>query len=70
VRQHRHSAGLDEPAVPVDSQGARIDELVTSGAVLDGERRRQLTAWADGSGLVIEDDYADTNWQLPPSNEA
>ncbi|MET9469493.1 PLP-dependent aminotransferase family protein [Streptomyces sp. NPDC006544] len=28
-----------------------------TGAVLDGERRRELLGWAAGGGIVIEDDY-------------
>jgi GntR family transcriptional regulator / MocR family aminotransferase len=38
-----------------------------TGAVLDGERRRQLGGWARAGGLVIEDDYdAEHRYDRPP----
>ena len=82
ARQHLRNLQLDTPPVPVDSGGLRIDELRASGAaavlltpahqfptgvVLDGERRRQLTSWADEGGLIIEDDYdAEHRYDRPP----
>jgi GntR family transcriptional regulator/MocR family aminotransferase len=35
--------------------------------VLDGERRRELMRWAQGGGLIIEDDYdAEHRYDRPP----
>ncbi|WP_330261263.1 MocR-like pyridoxine biosynthesis transcription factor PdxR [Streptomyces sp. NBC_00539] len=63
---------LETVPVPVDAAGIDVGALVGSGAgaalltpahqfptgvVLDGERRRELLAWAAGGGVVIEDDY-------------
>jgi GntR family transcriptional regulator/MocR family aminotransferase len=71
-RQHERirALGLQLIAQPVDAHGIRVDGLdadavlVTpahqfpTGAVLSGERRRQLLAWAQGHGaLIAEDDY-------------
>ncbi|QEU94249.1 PLP-dependent aminotransferase family protein [Streptomyces kanamyceticus] len=70
VRQHLRPLGT--PPVPVDAQGVRVDALratgapavlltpahqFPTGAVLGGERRRELMDWAREGGLVIEDDY-------------
>lgn len=82
VRQHLREGGLDTPAVPVDSEGVRVDALRATGApavlltpahqfptgvVLGGERRRELMAWAGEGGLVIEDDYdAEHRYDRPP----
>jgi GntR family transcriptional regulator/MocR family aminotransferase len=62
--------GLEPVAQPVDREGLLVDGLdadavlVTpahqfpTGAVLSGDRRRQLLEWARGRGaLVVEDDY-------------
>ena len=71
-RQHERirALGLQLVAQPVDAHGLRVDGLdadivlVTpahqfpTGAVLSGERRRQLLAWArDEGALIAEDDY-------------
>ncbi|WP_441158337.1 MocR-like pyridoxine biosynthesis transcription factor PdxR [Micromonospora sp. H33] len=82
VRQHLNNWGVDTPPVPVDAAGLRVDALVASGVpavmltpahqfptgvVLDGDRRRQLAAWAHAGGLVIEDDYdAEHRYDRPP----
>lgn len=82
VRQHLRDGALDTPAVPVDSDGVRVDALRATGApavlltpahqfptgvVLGGERRRELMAWAADGGLVIEDDYdAEHRYDRPP----
>jgi GntR family transcriptional regulator/MocR family aminotransferase len=82
VRQHLLDGRLDAPAVPVDSEGVRVDALRATGApavlltpahqfptgvVLGGERRRELMAWAADGGLVIEDDYdAEHRYDRPP----
>ncbi|HEX6443718.1 MAG TPA: PLP-dependent aminotransferase family protein [Streptosporangiales bacterium] len=73
---------VDTPPVPVDDGGLRVDVLRASGvpavlltpahqfptgAVLDGDRRRELAAWADAGGLVVEDDYdAEHRYDRPP----
>ncbi|MFC8101681.1 PLP-dependent aminotransferase family protein [Streptomyces sp. NPDC057363] len=73
ARQHLRNQRLDTPAVPVDSQGVRVDVLARTavpavlltpahqfptGAVLSGARRRELMRWAtENDGLIIEDDY-------------
>lgn len=64
--------GLTPTPIPVDERGMRIDELARSGAgialltpahqfptgvVLAPGRRRELLAWANQGGLVLEDDY-------------
>jgi GntR family transcriptional regulator/MocR family aminotransferase len=71
-RQHEriHALGLQLVAQPVDAHGIRVDGLdadvvvVTpahqfpTGAVMSGERRRRLLAWArDHGALIAEDDY-------------
>jgi GntR family transcriptional regulator/MocR family aminotransferase len=82
VRQHLRNWGLATPPVPVDDDGVRVDALRSGtaraviltpahqfpiGVVLGGDRRRQLLAWADGGGLVIEDDYdAEHRYDRPP----
>jgi DNA-binding transcriptional MocR family regulator len=82
VRQHLNNWQVDTPPVTVDAAGVRVDELAASGlpavmltpahqfptgVVLDGERRRQLVAWARAGGLVIEDDYdAEHRYDRPP----
>ncbi|MCO1659073.1 MocR-like pyridoxine biosynthesis transcription factor PdxR [Pseudonocardia humida] len=66
-------AGLRVSAVPVDSQGVRVDDLHASGAravlltpahhcptgaVLSPSRRHQLVEWAHRvDGVILEDDY-------------
>lgn len=72
VRQHLQHWQLETPPVTVDDGGLRVDELRATGApavmltpahqfptgvVLDGQRRRDLMQWAEGGGLIIEDDY-------------
>lgn len=64
--------GLTPVPVPVDDNGLRVSELVSSGlrsvfvtpahqfptgVVMTPDRRRALLDWAAGDGLVIEDDY-------------
>jgi GntR family transcriptional regulator/MocR family aminotransferase len=82
ARQHLWSHGLRTPPVPVDDAGLDVDVLRAGGAravmvtpahqfptgvVLDGARRRELMAWIDGGGLVIEDDYdAEHRYGRPP----
>lgn len=82
VRQHVQNWPADTPPIRVDAGGLRVDELRASGApavmvtpahqfptgvVLDGERRRDLMRWAQGGGLVIEDDYdAEHRYDRPP----
>lgn len=83
ARQHLRHQGLATPPVPVDDQGVRVDALADTGApavlltpahqfptgvVLSGARRRELMAWATGSGgLIIEDDYdAEHRYDRPP----
>jgi GntR family transcriptional regulator/MocR family aminotransferase len=71
-RQHERirALGFKLAAQPVDEQGMRVDGLKAAavlvtpahqfptGAVLSGERRRQLLAWArKGGRLIAEDDY-------------
>ncbi|XRQ15174.1 PLP-dependent aminotransferase family protein [Actinomadura welshii] len=83
VRQHLNHWGMDTPPVPVDTSGARIDRLrattapaalltpahqFPTGAVLTGDRRRDLMRWAAAGGLVIEDDYdAEHRYDRPPT---
>lgn len=72
ARQQLEHGGLDVVGVPVDAAGLDVAALRASGAravlmtpahqfptgvVLDGERRRELLAWAAAGGLVLEDDY-------------
>ncbi|AZM47209.1 GntR family transcriptional regulator [Streptomyces sp. WAC 06738] len=83
TRQHLENGGLDIVPVPVDADGIRVDALratgaravlltpahqFPTGAVLSGERRRELLRWAeDGGGLVLEDDYdAEHRYDRPP----
>jgi GntR family transcriptional regulator/MocR family aminotransferase len=82
VRQHLRNWQLATPAIPVDSDGLRVDDLHASGVaavvltpahqfptgvVLSGERRRQLMQWARQGGLIIEDDYdAEHRYDRPP----
>jgi GntR family transcriptional regulator/MocR family aminotransferase len=82
VRQHVQNWPADTPPIGVDAGGLRVGELRASGApavmvtpahqfptgvVLDGERRRDLMRWAQGGGLVIEDDYdAEHRYDRPP----
>lgn len=82
VRQHLNNWQVDTPPVAVDDAGLRVDELAASGVaavmltpahqfptgvVLDGERRRQLVAWARAGGLIVEDDYdAEHRYDRPP----
>ncbi|WP_327279991.1 MULTISPECIES: aminotransferase-like domain-containing protein [unclassified Streptomyces] len=72
ARQQLEYGRLETVAVPVDGGGLDVAALRASGAravlltpahqfptgvVLDGERRRDLLAWAAAGGLVVEDDY-------------
>ena len=72
AREELEYWGLKPAPIPVDEQGMRIDELDRSGAgvalltpahqfptgvVLAPGRRRELLAWANRGGLVLEDDY-------------
>ncbi|MEV7419136.1 PLP-dependent aminotransferase family protein, partial [Streptomyces sp. NPDC089919] len=72
ARQQLEHGGLETVGVPVDAAGLDVAALRASGAravlltpahqfptgvVLDGERRRELLAWAADGGLVVEDDY-------------
>ncbi|RKT02799.1 GntR family transcriptional regulator/MocR family aminotransferase [Streptomyces sp. 3211.6] len=72
ARQQLEHGGLETVGVPVDGAGLDVAALLASGAgavlltpahqfptgvVLDGERRRELLAWAAAGGLVLEDDY-------------
>lgn len=82
VRQHLNNWRMDTPPITVDDAGLRVDELAASGVpavmltpahqfptgvVLDGDRRRQLIAWARAGGLIIEDDYdAEHRYDRPP----
>ncbi|MEU7754205.1 PLP-dependent aminotransferase family protein [Micromonospora sp. NPDC049171] len=82
VRQHLNNWRMDTPPITVDDAGLRVDELTDSGVpavmltpahqfptgvVLDGDRRRQLVAWARAGGLIIEDDYdAEHRYDRPP----
>ncbi|MDB1089263.1 PLP-dependent aminotransferase family protein [Streptomyces sp. ACA25] len=82
VRQHLNHWQMETPAVPVDSQGIRVDALRATGAaavlltpahqfptgvVLGGGRRRALMRWAEEGGLIIEDDYdAEHRYDRPP----
>ncbi|MEV4005950.1 PLP-dependent aminotransferase family protein, partial [Actinomadura sp. NPDC049753] len=82
VRQHLAHWGMTTPPVPVDTAGIRVDRLhatgapavlltpahqFPTGAVLGGDRRRDLTRWAAAGGLVIEDDYdAEHRYDRPP----
>ncbi|WBB58000.1 PLP-dependent aminotransferase family protein [Streptomyces sp. WMMC500] len=83
TRQHLENGGLDVLPVPVDADGIRVEALratgaravlltpahqFPTGAVLSGERRRELLRWAeDGGGLVLEDDYdAEHRYDRPP----
>ncbi|MBL1097320.1 MocR-like pyridoxine biosynthesis transcription factor PdxR [Streptomyces coffeae] len=82
IRQHLNYWGMDTPPVRVDADGLCVDELSASGAqavvltpahqfptgvVLHGERRRRLAQWAEGGGLIIEDDYdAEHRYDRPP----
>ncbi|MFJ9767377.1 PLP-dependent aminotransferase family protein [Streptomyces erythrochromogenes] len=72
ARQQLEYGRMETVPVAVDGSGLDVAGLRASGAgavlltpahqfptgvVLDGERRRDLLAWAAGGGLVIEDDY-------------
>ncbi|ONI89721.1 GntR family transcriptional regulator [Saccharothrix sp. ALI-22-I] len=82
ARQHLRHLGLATPPVPVDTDGIRVTDLCAQGSpavlltpahqfptgvVLGGERRRELIAWAESGGLVVEDDYdAEHRYDRPP----
>ncbi|MCY0918827.1 PLP-dependent aminotransferase family protein [Streptomyces sp. H27-G5] len=72
ARQQLEYGRMETVPVPVDGAGLDVARLRASGAravlltpahqfptgvVLDGERRRELLAWAAAGGVVIEDDY-------------
>jgi GntR family transcriptional regulator/MocR family aminotransferase len=73
IRQHLGNVGLRTPPVAVDGEGVLVSELAEpgdhqavlltwahqfpTGVVLGGARRRELLRWAEGGGLVVEDDY-------------
>jgi GntR family transcriptional regulator/MocR family aminotransferase len=72
VRQHLQHWGLHTPPVAVDDHGLDVASLreaghpavmltpahqFPTGVVLDGARRRDLLHWAEGGGLILEDDY-------------
>ncbi|MFJ3204170.1 PLP-dependent aminotransferase family protein [Streptomyces sp. NPDC086989] len=72
ARQQLEYGRLETVPVPVDDGGLDVGALRASaaravlltpahqfptGVVLDGERRRELLAWAAAGGLVVEDDY-------------
>ncbi|MFB4317203.1 PLP-dependent aminotransferase family protein [Actinomadura sp. 21ATH] len=79
TRQHLEHWGMRTPPVPVDAGGIRVDALratgapavlltpahqFPTGAVLAGDRRRDLMDW---DGLIIEDDYdAEHRYDRPP----
>jgi GntR family transcriptional regulator/MocR family aminotransferase len=78
-RQHLQYWGMRTPPVPVDTDGVRVDRLAgpvvlltpahqfPTGVVLGGERRRELIAWAERGGLIVEDDYdAEHRYDRPP----
>jgi GntR family transcriptional regulator/MocR family aminotransferase len=82
ARSLLQSWGVATPPVPVDDRGLQVDRLAATGAravlltpahqfptgvVMDGDRRRDLMAWAAGGGLVFEDDYdAEHRYDRPP----
>ncbi|SEM50861.1 PLP-dependent aminotransferase family protein [Streptacidiphilus jiangxiensis] len=82
ARQQLEYVGLTLVPVPVDAGGLDVRALracgaravlltpahqFPTGAVLDGERRRELLAWVADGGLVIEDDYdAEHRYDRPP----
>ncbi|WP_436846429.1 PLP-dependent aminotransferase family protein [Streptomyces griseorubiginosus] len=82
ARQQLEYGGHTVVPVPVDAGGLDVGALRASGAravlttpahqfptgvVLDGERRRELLAWAAEGGVVIEDDYdAEHRYDRPP----
>lgn len=72
ARQHFHRWGMATPPIAVDAAGLDVGRLEAEGhravmvtpahqfpygVVLDGQRRRDLLAWAGQGRLVIEDDY-------------
>jgi GntR family transcriptional regulator/MocR family aminotransferase len=81
-RQQLQSWGMRTPPIPVDCSGLNVEALraagvpavlltpahqFPTGVVLDGNRRRELLQWADGGGLIIEDDYdAEHRYDRPP----
>ncbi|MER7764534.1 PLP-dependent aminotransferase family protein [Streptomyces sp. NPDC097619] len=71
-RRQLEAHGMTTEPVPVDAAGLDVAALraggaravlttpahqFPTGAVLGGDRRRELLAWAEAGGLVIEDDY-------------
>ncbi|MFC8513522.1 PLP-dependent aminotransferase family protein [Streptomyces sp. NPDC057257] len=82
ARQQLEYGGHTIVPVPVDAGGLDVGALRASGAravlmtpahqfptgvVLDGERRRDLLAWAAEGGVVVEDDYdAEHRYDRPP----
>ena len=83
TRQQLAEWGMTTPPIPVDTAGLQVAALTASGApavlvtpahqfptgvVLDGQRRRELLAWAAGGGLIVEDDYdAEHRYDRPPT---
>ncbi|RNL86907.1 MocR-like pyridoxine biosynthesis transcription factor PdxR [Halostreptopolyspora alba] len=82
ARRHLAYWGMDTPPVDVDDRGLDVDRLratgaaaalltpahqFPTGAVLSGDRRRDLGRWAGDGGLVLEDDYdAEHRYGRPP----
>ncbi|WP_424217718.1 PLP-dependent aminotransferase family protein (plasmid) [Streptomyces sp. BI20] len=82
LRQHLRHAGLATPPAPIRADGPDVSALRASGAgavsvtpahhfptgaVMAGERRRALPAWAREGGLVLEDDHdAEHRYDRPP----
>ncbi|MET9076578.1 PLP-dependent aminotransferase family protein [Streptomyces sp. NPDC004232] len=82
ARQQLEYVGHEIVPVPVDAAGLDVAALraggaravlltpahqFPTGAVLDGERRRELLSWAADGGTVIEDDYdAEHRYDRPP----
>ncbi|WP_420123056.1 aminotransferase class I/II-fold pyridoxal phosphate-dependent enzyme [Nakamurella sp.] len=82
ARQQLADWGARTVPIPVDNEGLRVDRLAATGTpavlvspahqfpmgvVLSGARRRELAAWADAGGLIIEDDYdAEHRYDRPP----
>lgn len=82
AREQLRAWNVETPPVPVDNDGLVVDQLrrcaapavlltpahqFPTGVVFSGERRRELLAWAQAGGLIIEDDYdAEHRYDRPP----